>query len=344
VKTFAVLLFGFGLFLSTDAIAQTQNQDAEVKSTEERVTRRNLEINSLQAQANKIDAAAGDYDRSAKAVQERKDHDNYNATCAGKTLYGGQISSCEKLQRKVQAQVTAHNNKMIEYKERFDAVNSKIRDLNNAATVDSAHLQELKNSKMVPSGKAQGSSNAFGISSNRTNPKLGGSSPDTAIPTHSAAEQLSSAAKSGKDAAAAETLEKAKDLSNCQFDKAACRPPDAINIPRPAQTPGAVELARHIPGPAQKDEEIRQSMAYYEKLDGEKIDTKAKLEAVQTQIDSHAGDATTLNAQKATLGNDLKRYEGDQEKTQAQIKERLVTIGVKWDESPAPTTGAKAIQ
>ena len=136
-------------------------------------------------------------------------------------------------------------------------------------------------------------------------------------------------------------MEKAKDLSNCQFDNVGCRTPDTINIPRPAQTPGAVELARHIPSPGQKDEVIRQSMAYYQKLDGEKIGTQTKLKEVQKQIDSHAGDATILNAQKATLSNDLKRYEGDQDKTQAQIKERLVKIGVKWDESPAPAPSDK---
>ena len=82
-------------------------------------------------------------------------------------------------------------------------------------------------------------------------------------------------------------------------------------------------------------------MAYYQKLDGEKIGTQTKLKEVQKQIDSHAGDATILNAQKATLSNDLKRYEGDQDKTQAQIKERLVKIGVKWDESPAPAPSDK---
>lgn len=184
----------------------------------------------------------------------------------------------------------------------------------------------------------------FGTACN-PNPNLGGSPTDAAVTSNSTPEQLSSAAKSGKDAATAETLEKAKDLSNCQFDEKGCRTPDAINIPRPAQTPGAVELAKHIPpGPARDDKQIQQSMAYYQKLDGEKIGTKSKLEAVQKQIDSHAGDATILNAQKATLSNDLKRYQGDQEKTQAQIKERLVTIGVKWDESPARTTGAKSNQ
>jgi hypothetical protein len=184
----------------------------------------------------------------------------------------------------------------------------------------------------------------FGTACN-PNPNLGGPPTDAAVTSNSTPEQLSSAAKSGKDAATAETLEKAKDLSNCQFDEKGCRTPDAINIPRPAQTPGAVELAKHIPpGPARDDKQIQQSMAYYQKLDGEKIGTKSKLEAVQKQIDSHAGDATILNAQKATLSNDLKRYEGDQEKTQAQIKERLVTIGVKWDEGPAPTTVTKPVQ
>ena len=54
------------------------------------------------------------------------------------------------------------------------------------------------------------------------------------LKTLSEAERGSSAAKSGKDAVAAGSLEEAKDLSNCQFDKAGCRKPDAIRISRRA--------------------------------------------------------------------------------------------------------------
>jgi tetratricopeptide (TPR) repeat protein len=182
---------------------------------------------------------------------------------------------------------------------------------------------------------------AFGTTSNPLTPDLGGPSSNSAIPTHSAIEQASSAAKSGKDAVMARTPEGAKRLSNCQFDTTGCRTPDTISIPRPAQTPGTVELAKHIPGPAQKDEVIRQSMAYFQKLDGEKIRTQTKLKTVQRQLDRHEGDATALKGQEETLRNDLKRYTEDQEKTQTQIKERIVKIGLQWNESPSPAISAK---
>jgi hypothetical protein len=158
---------------------------------------------------------------------------------------------------------------------------------------------------------------------------------------------------SGSDTKAGDQLLSAADAARAHeradlapnYDKGGASNVGSLSIPSPnGQTPGAAELARHIPGPAQTDHLIQQSMAYYKKVDGEKIDTQTKLAAVQKQIDSHAGDDTALKAQKDTLSNDLDRYKKDQEKTEAQIKERLVKINMKWDESPTPPTGKKQTQ
>ena len=193
--------------------------------------------------------------------------------------------------------------------------------------------------KPVPQSAGSGTG-IFGTTSNPSNPGLVGLSSD-AIPTHSASGQASSASKSGKDAVTARTPEEAKGLSNCQFDTMGCRKPDTIQIPRPAQTPGTVELANHIPKEVLKnDPVIQQSMAYYQKLDGEELSTKTKLAAVQKQINDGTGDSEVLDAQKATLTNDLKRYDTDQANTEAQIKERLKSIHVAWVESSA--TGSDA--
>jgi hypothetical protein len=50
-----------------------------------------------------------------------------------------------------------------------------------------------------------------------------------------------------------------------------------------------------------------------------------------------------LDAQKATLKNDLTHYEADQATTQEQIKKRLVEINLPWSESPAPATAGAAV-
>ena len=93
-----------------------------------------------------------------------------------------------------------------------------------------------------------------------------------------------------------------------------------------------------------KDTEIRQSIAYYEHLDGLKIDTQTKLAEVQQAIESGTGgpdNAQILEAKKSTLSNDLKRYDSDQAKTQEKIKARLVAIKVPWIESTSSATSAK---
>src|ERR1035437_823704 len=119
----------------------------------------------------------------------------------------------------------------------------------------------------------------------------------------------------------------------------------SLQVPKVlGQTPGAVDLESHIPAAAKSDKEIQQNMAYYEKLDGRKLDAQRKFVAVQQQIDNGTGDAKVLTAQKATLGNDLKRYEADQEHTQTQIQKRLKTINVPWIVSSSPATGEGASQ
>jgi tetratricopeptide (TPR) repeat protein len=203
----------------------------------------------------------------------------------------------------------------------------------------------LKDSVADKSGQpsAGGSTNAFGTNSNPSNPDLDHSAPAPAVAVHNASDQASSAANSG---AAAETngrSDDAKAKSGCAFDTGACAAYTPVRVDKNvAQTPGAAEVASHIPAAARNDPEIQKDLAFYEKTDGEKIDTKTKLAAIQNQIDSHTGDTQVLNAQKATLSNDLKRYDTDEANTQAQIKKRLVSVDVPWVETPAPPATSAA--
>jgi tetratricopeptide (TPR) repeat protein len=187
---------------------------------------------------------------------------------------------------------------------------------------------------------------AFGTTSNPAHPGLDFSTGPAPVAVHSAADQLSSAARSG--AAANKKgigIELAKTESNCAFDTKACANYEAIpmnNARAIGQTPGAADLTAHLGSAARNDPQIQQSMAYYQKLDGHKIETQQKLAAVEQKIQSHDGDAKVLGAQQATLKNDLTRYQAEETKTQEQIKKRTIAINVPWIESPAPPAGAAA--
>lgn len=177
-----------------------------------------------------------------------------------------------------------------------------------------------------------GSTNAFGINSNPSNPNL---EHQVAVPVPGsdtkAGDQLLSVQANGN---------KKIDLT-ANYDVGGAASAGSIRVPQgTGMTPGAAELAKRIPDRAKKDPEIQQSMAYYEKLDGRKTDTKVKLDAIQTQIESGKGDPKILSAQKATLTNDMNRYTADEADTKAKIQARIVTIRKSWDESSAPGPGA----
>lgn len=185
----------------------------------------------------------------------------------------------------------------------------------------------------------------FGTTSNPANPQLDTSPSAPAAAVQSATDHLTSAASSGaaaKDNAISKEM--AKSTADCAFGTAACAQATPVAVNKfIGQSPGAAQLASHIPSVAMKDAEIQQRLAYYEKIDGKKIDTQTQLAAIQRQIDKGDGDAAALNAQKATLNNYLKQYDADQADTQAKIKERLIAIKVPWNEAPPPAPGAKAI-
>jgi len=193
--------------------------------------------------------------------------------------------------------------------------------------------------------KTGGGTGIFGTTSNPTNPGLDFSAAPPVSAVKSATDQLTSAAGSGAAAKAGGiSNEAAATEANCAFNTEACAKPTSVPINKSAaQTPGATELATHILPAARIDISIQQSMAYYEKLDGKRLDAQTKLAAVQQQINTGSGDSTVLDAQKATLKNDLTHYEADQATTQEQIKKRLVEINLPWSESPAPATAGAAV-
>jgi hypothetical protein len=234
-------------------------------------------------------------------------------------------------------------------KERQQHTQQSLSELTSTARVPagSASTTSSLDFKTADTGAANKGSNKglFGTTSNPANPQLDTSSSSAAVAVQSATDHLTSAATSS--AAANDNAishEMAKSKADCAFGTDACAQATPIAINKfIGQSPGAAQLASHIPSAALKDTEIQQRLAYYERTDGKKLDTQSQLAALQRQIDTSAGDAAALNAQKATLNNYLKQYEADQADTQAKIKERLVAIKVPWNEAPPVAPGVKAI-
>jgi tetratricopeptide (TPR) repeat protein len=183
----------------------------------------------------------------------------------------------------------------------------------------------------------------FGTKSNPANPQLDFTAVPPAVVVKSATDQLTSARNSGVAANAADSNEAAAAYANCAFTTDACAKTEAVPIHKGiGQSHGAAALAIHMSEGGRSDAQIKQSMAYYEKLDSLTIETKAKLAAVQQKIDSGNGDTAALSGMKTTLTNDLNRYDADQATTQAQIKKRLLEINLPWNETLTPAADAKA--
>jgi hypothetical protein len=193
---------------------------------------------------------------------------------------------------------------------------------------------------------AGGSTNFF-ASSNSVSPATAGldnSAPVPQVPIKSTTDALTSSNKSGVAAnAAGLSNASSKVQSGYGFDTPPVAPPTPIAINKGVpQTPGAVELAAHIPAAAQKDpaiqNAIQNSLAYYGNLDGKKIDTQNRLNDIQQQIKNGSGDAQYLARQQQMLKTNLNQYNAAESTTKSQINDILVknNYKVNWEEAPAP--------
>ena len=185
----------------------------------------------------------------------------------------------------------------------------------------------------------------FGKSGTPAAPDLDNSPSPKPVTVKSATDQLTSVSDSGATA-------KSGSLSNeataagaaCGFDGAPCGKTQTIPINKGiAQTPAAVALAAHLPADLVKnDTTIKQDLAYFQKLDTQKLDTQARLDAVQRQIDNGTGDSSTLSLQKAQLTTNLNQFKDSQAQTVVQMKQYVDSIGIKWNEDPEPAPAAGA--
>jgi tetratricopeptide (TPR) repeat protein len=154
-------------------------------------------------------------------------------------------------------------------------------------------------------------------------------------------DALGSAAQSGAAAKKPSISdESARAKSSYVFDQGARAEPQSIDISSVraiGQSPGAAALSTHIPEVAKSDRQIQQSVAYYQKLDGLKIDTQAKLAAIEQKIKNKEGDPNLLDTERSQLNFDLKQTDEGQKAITKQIKEHLIAINTSWVEDPPPT-------
>jgi tetratricopeptide (TPR) repeat protein len=231
---------------------------------------------------------------------------------------------------------------MLKSKQGLSSLIDTVKQSESVSTAASSELEFMPSDSAAASGQGSG---PFGTTDTPANPDLVSPSATPAVTANSALEQLSSAAKSGQDAdkggpkgakgSKGHKMEEAKELTGCGFDGAPCSEPDAIAFPGSAgQTPEANELSSHIPQAGKSDPEIKSSIAWFEKLETDNIETRAKRDEIEKEIATGSGDTALLKAKSATFGNELKRNTADQAKAKGQIKKRLIDLSLEWSESP----------
>ncbi|HMG86578.1 MAG TPA: tetratricopeptide repeat protein [Terracidiphilus sp.] len=287
-----------------------------------------------QPQANDIDKLF-----ESPSTPARGAIDDFNARCSG-VAQGS--SACQ--QQQTTGQLEAKE------KQLDQILNPEERaDLKDAV----GPTKGASSSGAVPAGgdsqPTGGGSTSFFGSSNSVSAAAAGldnSAPVPQVAIKNTTDALTSANKSGAAANAAGLSNvPSKVQSGYGFDTPPVAHPTAIPINKSVpQTPGAVELAAHIPAAAQRDpaiqNAIQNSLAYYGNLDGKKIDTQNRLNDIQQQIKNGTGDAQYLARQQQTLETNLNQYNAAESTTKSQINDILVknNYKVNWDEAPTPVT------
>jgi hypothetical protein len=251
-----------------------------------------------------------------------------------------------------------------EHAMKVDAKEKQIDDIFNEPSVSKSPEEELKDSVAdSPSGSnafpSKGSNSGgdhsketagtgtgfFGKSGSPAAPGLDISPSAGAVSVKKVTDQLTSVSDSGATARSGSLSNEATAArSACGFDGAPCGKTQAVPINKGIpQTPAAEALGTHIPADLLKnDTTIKQDMAYFQKLDTQKLDTQVRLDLVQRQINSGAGDSSALNMQKAQLTTNLNQYKDSEAQTVVQMKHYVDSIGIKWNEDPEPAPAAGA--
>jgi hypothetical protein len=183
----------------------------------------------------------------------------------------------------------------------------------------------------------------FGKGGRPANPGIDASPQPRGAAVNSSLDALTSAAKSGRDAAK-RPLEQAHNLASCASDKSACATPDPLTVPKiDGKPPGVTALIESIPSGqrerALNDPQIKMSLDWFQSREMDKSNARAQLAYLQQQVHNNGRDPAALRAQEQTLRYDLARIDRDQQTARNQIRRQLINLGIAFDESPRPKPG-----
>ncbi len=162
-------------------------------------------------------------------------------------------------------------------------------------------------------------------------------SPLPTAQTNSALEDLSSIAKSSKEAADLAqqsdslqdaNLDIAKALSNCGFDSAPCAEPEHLTYPHPVQTPAASALTAQIPEAARKAPEIQQRLREDDSLEMHRAEQEQRIAEVTRSIKEGGPNTDALKAYRTDLVKQADQDKQLQAQTTQFIHMRIQTISV----------------
>lgn len=191
----------------------------------------------------------------------------------------------------------------------FDGTSEKQALEVKAKPAPDPSLKDAVNDSQSDDQKAATRTGLFGTKS-PSHPDLGGPLSEAAIATHSAAEQGSSAANSGKDAAAVVSIERTKALANCQWDQKACIAPDISNTLRPPNQ----QTSKPVPAAVANSEAYKDLQRQQEELKKKHQELDTRLTEIRQKQASGQGDQGALAIEGADIKNQqtaVRSAEGD---------------------------------
>jgi len=92
-----------------------------------------------------IDHQARTFNDSDESQTLSRDMDNYRATCAGKMLYGADISRCAAALNSINPRLADHNAKMNSFRDQVNAAEGQVQETKNEIVLADAKITKLRN-------------------------------------------------------------------------------------------------------------------------------------------------------------------------------------------------------
>lgn len=157
------------------------------------------------------------------------------------------------------------------------------------------------------------------------------------VQTRTALEQASSAKQSGLLAKGSDGLEDAKRLGDCAFGSAACaKPTDKGTVKvdiHPITSPATDKIVSQIPEKLRNDEQLKGLVDQYRDFDLKMQAKQLEADQIKSQIaKASPADAKIMEIHRQSLQNEVNQYKGDLASTKAEIKTKMNSYNVPFNE------------